>query len=332
MSVPPNKLGGVRNLASARVWIALGTVYVVWGSTYLAIRWTVETVPPFTSGATRFLVAGVLVGVAARLRRGRGTWRIERLRIRNAAVCGALTLAGGNGVLVLAETRVPSGLAALLVAVVPLWLVLLRRFVGDRTPALTVAGVLVGLAGVALLLLPGSGGKHVDVGYAALILLAALSWSVGSLLVTRTAVPSEPAMLSSIEMVAGGAVLLVAGAARGEFARVHLGDISGKSWLSLAYLVIFGSIVAFSAYLYALANAPTSLVATYAYVNPVVAVALGVMLAGEHLTASEVMGGLVIVASVVLVVSAEGRERRLAKASVLPVEGVLGGECVAGAQ
>jgi drug/metabolite transporter (DMT)-like permease len=284
--------------------------------------------PAFTSAAVRFLLAGAILGVAARVRKGRAAWRIERPRVRNAAVCGALTLAGGNGVLVLAETRVPSGLAALLVAVVPLWLVLLRRFVGDRTPALTLAGVLVGLAGVALLLLPGSGGKHFDVAYAALILLAALSWSMGSLLVTRTTVPDEPAMLSSIEMVAGGAVLLVAAASRGEFARLHLGDISTKSWLSLAYLVVFGSIVAFSAYLYALANAPTSLVATYAYVNPVVAVALGVMLAGEHLTSSEVAGGLVIVASVVLVVSAEGRRRRSAGSAQRPVEVIADDERV----
>jgi drug/metabolite transporter (DMT)-like permease len=274
-----------------------------------------------------------VVGVVTRVRKGRSAWRIEPVRVRNATVCGALTLAGGNGVLVLAETRVPSGLAALLVAVVPLWLILLRRLVGERTPLLTMVGVSVGLAGVALLLLPGSGGEHVDLPYSLLILLAALSWSVGSLLVTRSAIPEEPAMLSSIEMLAGGAVLLVAGAARGEFAHLHPADFSGKSWLSLAYLVVFGSILAFSAYLYALAHAPTSLVATYAYVNPLVAVALGVLLASESLTASEVAGGLVIVASVVVVVTAEGRARRAAAVPAVPaVPRLDGDECVADAR
>ena len=332
VSVPANRVCGVRKLASARVWIALGTVYLVWGSTYLAIRWSVQTMPAFTSAAVRFLLAGVILGIAARVRLGPSAWRIEPERVRNAAICGVLMLAGGNGLVVFAETRLPSGLTALLVAVVPLWLIVLRRFVGDRTPLLTIAGVLVGLAGVALLLLPGSSG-HVDLPYAVLVLVAALCWAAGSLLVTRTAVPAEPAVMSFIEMIAGGAALVVFAAGRGEFSRLHLADISTKSWLSLGYLVIFGSIVAFSAYVYALANAPTSLVATYAYVNPVVAVVLGVLLAGEHLTASEVVGGLVIVVSVVLVVSAEGRHRRsarLAQAATPPVEAAVGDEYVAG--
>ena len=296
-----------------RVWFALVTVYVVWGSTYLAIRWAVETMPAFLSASARFLVAGALLGVVARVRHGRAAWRIDRVQLRNAALCGVLLLAGGNGVVVLAETRVPSGLAALLVAIVPLWLIVLRRMVGDRTPWLTLVGVLVGLGGVAVLLLPGSSGSHVDLPYAGLIVLAALSWAVGSLLVTRAKVPPQPDVLSFVEMLSGGVVLLAMGAARGEFGSLHLAQISTKSWLSLGYLVVFGSIVAFSAYIYSLGNAPTSLVATYAYVNPAVAVVLGVLLAGEHLTGSEVAGGVVIVASVVVVVSAEGRARRAAK-------------------
>lgn len=321
-----------------RVWLALGTVYLVWGSTYLAIKWAVQTMPAFTSASVRFLVAGGLLAVLTRLRRGREAWHIEGVRARNAAICGALLLAGGNGLVVFAETRVPSGLAALLVAVVPLWLIVLRGVLGDRTPLLTVGGVMVGLGGVALLLLPGSSGGHVDLAYALVVLVAALSWSVGSLLVTRIAVPARPEMMSAIEMIAGGAVLLVVGAGRGEFARVHLSEISAKSWLSLAYLVIFGSIIAFSAYVYCLANAPTSVVATYAYVNPAVAVVLGVLLNSEHLTANELIGGLVILVSVVAVVSAEARARRAARAPV-PVAsggrgdpGQVGDECVAGAQ
>lgn len=293
---------------SGRVWIALLIVYVVWGSTYLAIKWSVQTMPALGSAAVRFAVAGALLGLLARIRGGAAVWRMEPARWRNAAICGVLMLTGGNGMVVLAETRVPSGLAALLVAVVPLWMILLRGALGDRTPLLSMAGVLIGLGGAALLLLPGSGG-HVNLGYSLLVVLAALSWAVGSVLVTRVPVPAEPAVMSSVEMLAGAAVLLVAAAARGEFSDLHLADITTKSWLSLAYLIVFGSIVAFSCYVYALANGPTSLVATYAYVNPLVAVFLGVLLDHEHLTSTELIGGLVIVASVGVVVSAEGRHR-----------------------
>ncbi len=312
VSVATHKVQTVRSLMSGRVWIALLTVYVVWGSTYLAIKWAVQTMPALTSAGVRFLIAGAVLGVIARMRTGSAGWRLEPAQWRNAAACGALMLAGGNGLVVLAETRVPSGLAALLVAVVPLWMIVLRGALGDRTPLLTMAGVLVGLGGVALLLLPGSGGSHVQVGYSLLVVLAALSWAAGSVLVTRVRVPDSPAVMSSVEMLAGGLVLLVVGAGRGELSGLHVADISAKSWLSLGYLVVFGSIVAFSAYVYALGNGPTSLVSTYAYVNPLVAVLLGVLLDHEHLTATEAVGGLVIVASVGLVVTAEGRHRRRA--------------------
>jgi drug/metabolite transporter (DMT)-like permease len=316
---------------SGRAWLALLTVYVVWGSTYLAIKWAVQTMPAFGSAAVRFIVAGGLLGIAALMRNGRSGWRMEAAQWRNAAVCGVLMLAGGNGLVVLAETRVPSGLAALLVAVVPLWMIVLRGAIGDRTPMLTMAGVLAGLAGAAVLLLPGSGGSNVHVGYALLVVLAALSWAAGSVLVVRARVPDDPAVMSSIEMLAGGVVLLIASAGRGELADLHLGDISGKSWFSLAYLVVFGSIVAFSAYVYALGNGPTSLVATYAYVNPLVAVFLGVLLDHEHLTTPELAGGGVIVASVGVVVNAEGRHRRRTARLAAAATGAAG-ECTAAAQ
>lgn len=329
VSVPPPTVQWVRSLIRlmpARVWLALLIVYVVWGSTYLAIKWSVQTMPALGSAAVRFVVAGALLGLLAWWRGGAAVWQVDRVRMRNAAICGVLMLSGGNGMVVLAETRVPSGLAALLVAVVPLWMILLRTTLGDRTPVLSMAGVLIGLGGAALLLLPGSGG-HVNVGYSLLVVLAALSWAVGSVLVTRVPMPAEPAATSSIEMLAGGLVLLIAAAARGEFADLHLGDISTKSWLSLGYLIVFGSIVAFSAYVYALANGPTSLVATYAYVNPLVAVFLGVLLDHEHLTGTELAGGLVIVASVGVVVSAEGRHR----AKVAAVATARGDDCAVAA-
>lgn len=293
---------------SARVWFALGIVYVVWGSTYLAIRWNVETMPPFLGASIRFLVAGAMLAAYLRIRRGRQP-RTERRRLGTAALAGVLTLAGGNGLVVFAETRVPSGLAALLIAAVPLWLVVLRRIAGDRTHPLTMVGVLVGLVGVATLLLPGSRGGHVDLPYCLLLLVAALSWSAGSLLAVRRPVPQDPARLSSVEMLAGGAVLLAVSGAKGEIGSFDPAAVSTRSWLALGYLIVFGSLVAFSAYLWVFANAPTSLVATYAYVNPAVAVALGALLAGERLTLVEGLGALVILASVVVVVSAESRFR-----------------------
>jgi drug/metabolite transporter (DMT)-like permease len=294
---------------ASRIWAALGTVYLVWGSTYLAIRWSIETMPPLLSAATRFLVAGSLLAAWVRLKNGPSAWRVEPRQLRNAAICGLLLLTGGNGMVVLAETHIPSGLAALLVAAVPLWLVVLRRVVGERVRAVTLLGVVVGLAGVALLLLPGGSDGPVSLGYSAIVLGAALSWALGSLVSIRADVPANPAMMSAIEMFAGGVALIGIGGLRGEFGDVDLGAISTKSWLSLGYLVLFGSIVAFSCYVWVLGKAPTSLVATYAYVNPAVAVLLGVLLAGEHLRLLELVGGLVILASVVVVVRAEAARR-----------------------
>lgn len=296
-------------VGSARVWSALGIVYLVWGSTYLAIRFSIETIPPFISAALRFVIAGLILLALVAARDGQPVWRVERRRLRNAAVSGVLLLTFGNGLVVLGETRVPSGLAALLVAAVPLWLVVVRRVIGDRTPAATLVGVVIGLCGVAVLLLPGSRGGHVDVLFCGVILLAALSWSIGSLVAVRTPVPANPMTLSAVEMIAGGLLLAVLAGAKGEFAELHVERISTKSWLALGYLIVFGSLVAFSAYVWVLGNAPTSLVATYAYVNPAVAVALGVLLAGEQLTLVEVLGGAVILLSVLVVVRAESRTR-----------------------
>jgi len=294
---------------AGRIWAALGTVYLVWGSTYLAIRWSIETMPPMLSAAARFLVAGALLAGWLRIKHGPAAFRVTSRQLRNATICGLLLLTGGNGMVVLAETHIPSGLAALLVAAVPLWLVVLRRIVGERVGAVTLAGVVVGLAGVALLLLPGGSGGPVSLGYSALVLAAALSWALGSLVSIRADVPANPAMMSAIEMFAGGLALTAIGGLRGEFGSVDLGAISAKSWLSLVYLVLFGSIVAFSCYVWVLGTAPTSLVATYAYVNPAVAVALGALFAGEHLRSLELVGGLVILASVVVVVRAEAARR-----------------------
>jgi drug/metabolite transporter (DMT)-like permease len=296
---------------------ALGIVYVVWGSTYLAIRYAVDGFPPLLSAGLRFVAAALLMlGYLA-------VWRPAALRatrgqLATAAVSGILLLAGGNGLVTVAEQRVDSGLAALLIAGVPLWIVLLRALGRDRPAPATALGVLIGLAGVALIFLPGGGSGGTDLGYAALCLVAGLSWAVGSLLVTLRPVPADPLTLTTVEMAAGGVVLLVAAGVGGEFGRFAPGDVPGSAWFALSYLVVFGSLVAFTAYLWLLGNAPVSLVSTYAYVNPAVAVLLGVLIAGERLTAVELVGGLVVLVAVAVVVTAESRVRRRAARAERP--------------
>jgi drug/metabolite transporter (DMT)-like permease len=289
---------------------ALGIVYVVWGSTYLAIRYAIEGFPPLLSGGLRFAAAAVLMLGYLVVRRP-AALRATRPQLATAAVSGILLLAGGNGIVTVAEQRIDSGLAALLIACVPLWIVILRLLMRDRPGPATALGVLIGLGGVALIFLPGGSGGT-DLGYAALTVFAALSWAVGSLLVTLLPVPADPLTLTAVEMVAGSVVLLVAAAARGEFGRFAPGDAPGSAWFALCYLVVFGSLIAFTAYVWLLGNAPVSIVATYAYVNPAVAVLLGALIAGERLTGSALAGGLVILAAVALVVTAESRQRRRA--------------------
>ncbi len=301
-----------------RGWVALAVVYVVWGSTYLAILYAVRTVPPFLGAGLRFAGAGlVLLPVLLRLR-GRGALRMSRAELATGALVGVLLLCGGNGLVVVGEQRVPSGLAALLVACVPLWIVVLRAGLGDLPGRVTVLGVLLGLCGVAVLLLPGGGSGAFSVPYALLIVLAALSWATGSLLATRRPVPADPLALTTVEMLAGGLVLLAGSGLRGEWSGFSFGQVSGQSWLALGYLTVFGSLLAFTAYVYLLGAAPVSLVSTYAYVNPAIAVMLGVLVAGERLTAATVAGAAVIVLAVAVVVTEESRARRRRAAAAAP--------------
>jgi drug/metabolite transporter (DMT)-like permease len=311
--------GGTGGGLGLRVWAALGVVYVVWGSTYLAIKFAIETVPPLLQGALRFAAAGVVLLAAVVAVRGRGVLRIAPAQLVTAAVSGVLLLAGGNGLVSVGEQRVPSGIAALIVASVPLWIVVLRALLRDRPAKVTALGVLVGFSGVALLLRPG-GGSGLDLGYAALIVVAALSWSIGSLLVARRPVPADPLVLSAVQMLAGGAVMFVLSAGHGELSGFAPGQVSAKSWLALAYLIGFGSLLAFSAFVWLLGQAPVSVVATYAYVNPAVAVLLGALFADERLTGSAAAGGLLILVAVALVVTAEGRARRRARQADPPGE------------
>ncbi|MCI0687189.1 MAG: EamA family transporter [Sporichthyaceae bacterium] len=286
------------------IWLALSVVYVVWGSTYLAIRFTIESMPPLLSAGARFVSAGVLLGLLLIVFRGPGVLRINRRQLGSTAVIGCLLLAGGNGGVVIGERWVASGIAALLVAMVPLWLVLARAGTGDRPSGRTVAGVLVGLAGLVVLAIPsGSGGSKL-VGVL-VILGATVAWATGSFMSGRMELPANPFVATVYEMLAGGLLLTVLGLGSGELRGFELSSITGKSWLALIYLLIFGSMLAFTSYIWLLQHAPISLVATYAYVNPVIAVLLGALLAAEPITAAVLIGGATIVVGVVLVVSQE---------------------------
>jgi drug/metabolite transporter (DMT)-like permease len=309
---------------SALIWTALVLVYVLWGSTYLGIRVAVESLPPLTSAAMRFAAAAVVLAVVLRLRRGPGALRVDRRQLGSAALVGVLLLAGGNGLVVLAEsgpegTALPSGIAALLVATVPLLVVLLRTVGGDRPRPWTFAGVALGFVGLVLLVLPRGGSGSVPLAGALTVVAGAVSWSVGSYLSGRIRMPDDPFVATVYEMVAGAAALAVIATVRGELHGFSPAEVTGRSWAALAYLMVAGSLVAFTAYVWLLAQAPISLVSTYAYVNPAVAVALGALLVAEQHLCGHRLGGAVIVAGVAVVVSTERPRRSAAR----PVDGAL---------
>jgi drug/metabolite transporter (DMT)-like permease len=289
------------------IWAALITVYVVWGSTYLAIAVAIETLPPLLMAAVRFLIAGALLYVWAIRRGDRRSDRPTRAQWGAAAIVGTLLLLGGNGLVVLAERTVPSGIAALLVATVPLWMVLIGRTVlRERVTWLEAAGVLIGFGGIVLLVQP-AGGEPIVLSGAFLLVAASLSWAAGSMYARRAPLPSRPLVGTAMQMLAGGVALLLAGIARGELAQIHPSEFSLASLLGLAYLIVFGSWLGFSAYTWLLRVTRTSLAATYAYVNPVVAVLLGWMFLREPITVRTVIAGAVIVVAVALIVSARAR-------------------------
>lgn len=292
---------------SGAVWTALVLVYVVWGSTYLGIRIVVETMPPFLSAGARFITAGLLLAGAVAWRSGPAALKATRAQLGSAVLVGLLLILGGNGLVVLAETSIPSGLAALLVAAVPMWVVLLRAGTGDRPPLRTLGGVLVGLAGLAVLTSPGLSGA-VQLSGVLLVLAASVLWSLGSFSGTKLSLPENPFTGSAYQMLAGGVAGVFVGLLRGEHRGLDLAAYSTASWLALGYLILFGSLVAFTAYAWLLRNAPLSLVSTYAYVNPVVAVALGALILGEALTWPIVLGGTIVVAAVGVIVSTERKK------------------------
>ncbi len=309
-SARPERPRGGRDDGSARpstatVWVALGTVYVVWGSTYLGIRVMVRYLPPMVAMGTRFVLAGLIMAAGVRLLGGPGALRVSRRQLASAALVGVLLLTVGNGAVAVAEQTVPSGLAALLVAAMPLWLVALRALSGDRPHRLTVVGTLVGFVGIAVLARPGSAGGGVHAWGALVILLGTISWATGTFLSPRLAMPASPFVATTYEMLAAGAAMLAIATVSHEFAGLQLDQVPAQGWWALAYLTLVGSIVAFTAFVWLTQNAPLSLVSTYAYVNPVVAVLLGWLLLAEPLTAAIVAGGALAVVGVALVVRSE---------------------------
>jgi drug/metabolite transporter (DMT)-like permease len=292
----------------AVAWLALGVVYLMWGSTYLANRLIITDVPPLLASAARFLLGGALLAVVVLAVAGRRAFAMSRAQLGTTALSGLLLPAWGNGLVVLGQQHVASGMAALLIASVPLHIVVLRALTGDRPRPATVAGVGVGVAGLAVLLLAGpSAGSGGTVGTAWwgpwLVVLAAVGWAGGTFATTRLPVPANPFALAAVQMLIGGLVLSTASAAVGD--RVDLAAVSPTAWWAWAYMVVVVSLGAFSAYAYALASLPVSTVATYAYVNPVIAVLLGVAVVGERFSAVQLVGGGVVLVAVVLVVLAE---------------------------
>ncbi|HET9768844.1 MAG TPA: drug/metabolite exporter YedA [Thermoanaerobaculia bacterium] len=285
-----------------RVAAAFAAVYVLWGSTYLAIKFALDSLPPFWMASSRFLIAGTLLYAWARRR---GAPAPTRVHWRSALIVGGLLLMGGNGGVVWAEQRVPSGLAALLVATVPLWMVMLDGAGRGwrRPPVQVLLGIGLGLAGVALLVGPGkfAGGHGVDPLGAGALLLGALCWATGSLYSRRAPLPASPLLGTAMEMLGGGACLAIAGLVSGEWGRLDLAAATPRSLLAVGYLVVFGSLVGFTAYVWLLRVSTPPLVATYAYVNPVVAVFLGWAFAGEPVTARTLAAAAVIVGAVVLI-------------------------------
>ncbi len=316
-----------RGATRLQVGAAFAAIYVVWGSTYLAIRFAIETLPPFLMAGVRFLAAGAILYTWTRLR---GTPAPAARHWRSAAIVGGLLLLGGNGGVVWSEQRVASGLAALLVATVPLWVVgfealgLGGAVAGHRLPAPRVlVGVGLGLLGVALLVGPGriAGGPGADPLGAGVLVLASMSWAAGSLYSRRAALPASPFLATAMEMLAGGALLTLAGIATGEVGRLDLAAASARSLAAFGYLVGMGSLVGFTAYIWLLRVERPARVATYAYVNPVVAMLLGWALADEPLSARTLLAAAVIVAAVVAITTARARlpeSRETAVAGVAP--------------
>jgi drug/metabolite transporter (DMT)-like permease len=293
------------------IWVGLLILYLVWGSTYLGIAIAVDTIPPFLMAGSRFLIAGVVLLAWSVGREGR-SFRMPSLREwRDSMIVGALLLGGGMGMVAFGEQTVPSGITALFIALMPVWVAVLGRvFLGERLPRLAVVGIVLGFVGVAILIGPsafGGPGALEPLGLAA-ILISPISWSSGSLFAShRARLPSRPLVATGAQMTTGGLLLLVMSAVSGELTGFRVETVAPDSLLAMAYLTVIGSLLAFTAYGWLLRVAPLPLIATYAYVNPIVAVILGALVLSEPIEPRTLVAGAVIIVAVAIIVTARGR-------------------------
>lgn len=277
---------------------AFASVYVVWGSTYLAIRIAIETIPPLLMAGVRFIIAGSMMYAWGRFRsKEKPTW----MHWKSAAIVGLMLLLVGNGGLSWAEKLIPSGIAALLVAVSPLWFILIDWMQGSTRPT---AGVFIGLAlgtlGIAILVDPADlvGGGDVSTLGAAVLLASSLCWAYGSFYARRAKLPSSPPLANGMEMLVGGVALILVGSLLGEWNDLHVAQVTVRSLLGVLYLVVFGSIIGFSSYIFLFRSTTPTRASTYAYVNPVVAVMIGWLVGGEQLPARVALAAILIIAAV----------------------------------
>lgn len=292
------------------IGIALCAVYLFWGGTYLGMKVAIETMPPFIMAGIRFLVAGGVLYAVARIQDRTPPSLTEW---RNAGIVGALLLLGGNGIVAWAEQRVPSSIASLLVATVPLWMIVFNWVGSRKKPNIgVILGVTLGFVGIILLVWQAGGGNNTNgfdfIGIAALI-LASVSWSAGSLFSRTAKLPSSPLLSTALQMIVGGLLLIIFSFFLGDWSKLHVTQISFRSYIALGYLIVFGSIFGYTAYIWLLKHAEPALVSTYAFVNPVVAVSLGWFLADEQLGSHSLAAAIVIIAAVVII-TVSGRKKK----------------------
>lgn len=299
----------------SKIIAAFAAIYLIWGSTYLGIRFAIETIPPFLMGGVRFLIAGAALYLWARLRSAE---KPRPVHWRNAAIVGACLILGGNGAVVWSEQFVPSGMAALLVAILPFWIVLIDWVrPGGTRPSLGVTiGLIVGIAGLVVLIGPSAihpsaasdtaarAGNGIVLKGAIVLILGSFSWAIGSIYSRHVTLPKSALLATAMEMFTGGAMLLALSVITGEPMQFDLADVSAKSIAGFVYLTTIGSLVGFTAYIWLLSVQPAARVSTYAYVNPVVAVFLGWALAGEALTLQTMIAAAIIIGAVALITTA----------------------------
>ncbi len=296
-----NKGINVKDNKFFTVMIALISVYLFWGGTYLGMKFAIETIPPFLMAGVRFSFAGWILYIVYRIK---GEKRPSLQEWKNAGIVGALLLLGGNGVVAWAEQHVPSSIASVLIATVPLWITVFGSFGKNKKPSLgSFVGILLGLCGIAVLVWNSNTANSQATKLFGIIaiLLASISWSAGSVYSRKAKLPSPPLMSTGVQMIVGGALLLLVSAFSGEFRGFQVIQVSQNSWIALGYLVVFGSLMGYTAYMWLLNNAEPTVASTYAFVNPIVAVFLGWLLAGEQIGANALIAAVIIIAAVVII-------------------------------